>query len=148
MPQYLYKKPNEELYVEITQSMSEVHRFIDKDGLEWKRVWQVPHAIVKSVSNMNPFNIREHVEKTGNMKGSVGNLWDISREMSEKRSEKIGGEDPIKREYFNNYEKENKTKHFADKKTKFETKDAIVDISNPFKLPDTPAFKLPVSGGD
>lgn len=127
--------------------MTEPHVY-SRDGVEWKRVWQVPQAIVKSVSNMNPFNTREHVDKTGQMKGSVGDLWDISREMSERREQKLGHEDPVKREYFRDYEKKNNTKHFADKKTKFETKDAMVDVSKPFELPNSPAYKLPVSGGD
>jgi hypothetical protein len=37
------------------------------------------------------------------MKGTYGDLIDYSSEMSNKREEKCGTEDPIKRKYFNEY---------------------------------------------
>lgn len=130
MPLYLYQNSKTEEVFEVVQTMKEEHRFFDpKTGDLCRRIWTVPNASVDSLSNTNPFDIRSHVEKTGKMKGTVGDLWDASKEMSERRAEKIGGEDPVKRKYFDNYEKKNNTKHFYDKPSKIETKNAVIDYT-------------------
>ena len=145
MPQYIYQKGEEEVYVEVIQSMNEEHRFFDSDGLEWRRVFTVPHAVVSSGNEIDPFNIRKCVEKTGDMKGSVGDLWDFSGEMSERRAEKLGHEDPVKRKYFDDYQKKNDCKHFHDAPRKIETEHATIDLSNPLKELSGGAFDLSVS---
>lgn len=133
MPLYLYKHPSEEKYVEVVQGMNDKHEFFDSDGVEWERRWTVPYASVSS--QIDPFDRRKQIEKTGNMKGTVGDLWDFSREMSEMREDKLGHEDPVKRKYFDDYEKRNKVKHTKDRPTKIETKHATIDLSNPLKTP-------------
>ena len=39
MPIYVYKHPDKENYIEVVQSMNDVHEYTDKDNLKWKRVF-------------------------------------------------------------------------------------------------------------
>ena len=39
------------------------------------------------------------------MKGTFGDMMDYSSELSQKRAEKAGGIDPVKKKHFENYEK-------------------------------------------
>lgn len=135
MPIYLYKNKDTEEVREVLQKMDEKHVYFGEDGEEWERVWTVPNASIDSLSNCDPFDKRSHVEKTGNMKGTIGDLWNASREMSEKRAEKIGAEDPVKRKFFDKYQKQNKTKHFADRPEVIKMKGATIDFSKPFVEP-------------
>lgn len=130
MPQYTYLNEETGETVDVIQTMREEHRYFGEDGKEWKRVFYSPNASVNSLSNTNPFDTRSHVEKTGQMKGSLGDLFNISKEMSERRQDKIGGEDPVKRKFFNDYkEKNNGAKHFHDRPDKIETKHATIDFT-------------------
>jgi hypothetical protein len=133
MPLYLFKHPEKNEYREVVFKMNEDKRFVDEDGIEWERRFTVPNASVDSLSDVDPFNIREAVTKTGNKKGSVGDLWDFSRELSERREEKIGHEDPVKRKMFQSYEEKNKVKHFYDKPSKIDAGPATIDFT---KKPD------------
>lgn len=138
MPLYIYKNPLTERVYEVIQGMNDTHRFFDPEtGEECKRVWTKPNASVDSLSKSDPFDIKDHVEKTGKMKGTVGDLWDVSREMSERRADKIGAEDPMKREAFNKYEKEKGVKHWHDRPNKIDTNVATIDFTKPTpKLPE------------
>ena len=131
MPRYIYKHPEKEEYVEVTQTMSEEHVFFDFTGLKWKRVFTVPYAAVSSLSSLDPFDTKAHVDKTGEMKGTMGDLFAVSKEMSERRSEKLGHEDPVKRQLFEKYKQDNNCKHYNDRPDKIETKHAIIDFTAP-----------------
>lgn len=131
MPEYLFFNEETEEYRTVFFNMNDEKIYNGKDGSEvgkWKRRWTVPNAAVDSISDIDPFDTKKLVEKTGKMKGNVGSLWDISREASEKRADKIGGEDPIKRKYLDNYQKETGTKHFHDRPSKIETKHATINL--------------------
>lgn len=39
MPIYTFQHPKTEEIVEITQSMTDKHVYVDEKGIEWKRVW-------------------------------------------------------------------------------------------------------------
>lgn len=130
MPQYTYINDDTGEVIHLIQTMREKHEYFDESGKEWRRIFYSPNASVDSISNLDPFDTRSYVEKTGKMKGTVGSLWDISKEASIRRSEKLGHEDPVKREYFNKYEKENKVKHFYDKPTKIEKNGFSIDFSS------------------
>ena len=129
MPQYTYINDETGESIDIFQGMNDKHQYVDDSGFEWRRVFHKPNASIDSISNTNPFDTRAYVEKTGKMNGSMGDLWSISEEASRRRSEKTGGEDPIKRDYFNNYEKANKVKHFHDRPVKRDLGIATVDYS-------------------
>jgi hypothetical protein len=99
MPIYRFSHPkNEKKTVDIHLGMNDEHRFVDKNGVEWDRVWFVPQASVDAA--IDPFNANAFVDKTGKDKGSIGDLWDRSAEMSRKRAEKRDGVDPVQESYF------------------------------------------------
>jgi|TARA_Y100000401_G_C8308741_1_gene218459 hypothetical protein len=124
MPIYVYKHPTEEVYEEVVQGMNDPHTF-SKDGVEWQRVFLPPNAAISS--NSDPFNSNSFLEKTSNMKGTFGDMMDYSSELSEKRAEKAGGVDPVKKKHFENYEKAVGKKHPSEKAKKFENKSIKVD---------------------
>ena len=62
------------------------------------------------------------------MKGTVGDALDYSAELSAKRAESNGGEDPIKRKAFKDYEKSVGKKHLSDKKKTIGTPKIRVDL--------------------
>jgi hypothetical protein len=114
MPIYLYQNPETEEVKEIIQTMNEEHVY-QEDGVDWKRIFTKPNASIQSLSSLDPFNKRDFIDKTGNMKGTVGDMMGLAEEMSAQRSEKTGTEDPVKRKFFDNYEKKIGKKHLSDK---------------------------------
>ena len=125
MPIYVYKHPTEERYEEVVQGMNDDHAF-SEEGVEWQRVFLSPNAAISN--SPDPFDGNSFVEKTANMKGTVGDMMDYSAELSEKRAERTGGEDPLKRKHFKDYEKLVGKKHDEDKPKSFENKDIKVDF--------------------
>ena len=125
MPIYVYKHPTEERYEEVVQGMNDDHAF-SEEGVEWQRVFLSPNAAISN--SPDPFDGNSFVEKTANMKGTVGDMMDYSAELSQKRAERTGGEDPLKRKHLKEYEKLVGKKHVEDKPKSFENKDIKVDF--------------------
>lgn len=114
MPVYIYKNPITEECIEVVQSMNDEHKYIDEEGLEWKRVFI--SSQLKTESSINPWSKNDFVEKTRNTKGSYGDMLDRSAELSQKRSDQNGGVDPIKQNYFSEYSKKRGgAKHIQDR---------------------------------
>ena len=108
----LIKPTNGEIIWENVQKMNEEHAYVDKEGVKWQRVWQTPNTMIDS--DIDPFSQEQWNNKTKDGKGSVGDLWDRSRELSEKRK-KVLGHDPIKDKYFRDYSKKRRgLKHSKD----------------------------------
>lgn len=101
MPIYLYKHPVTGEVAEVLQGMNEDHVYFE-DGVEFDRVFTIPQASVDT--QIDPMSSRDFVEKTGRKKGSVGDLWDASKELSSKRADKIG-KDPVQEKAFDDYSK-------------------------------------------
>jgi hypothetical protein len=117
MPFYLFQNPNNGKIVEIFQNMKDPHVFFDEKGLEYQRVLTVPNCAVDS--KIDPFSSKDFAEKTRNKKGTIGDLLNKSKELSEKR----GGEsnDPVLKKYLSSYEGEKGVKHTSQiKKEKIE----------------------------
>ncbi len=108
MPQYSFINEKTGEVKDVFMSMNDDHRYVDENGLEWTRVWHVPQASMDV--SIDPFDKNKFVEKTKNTKDSVGALWDRSAELSQKRSDKRDGVDPLKKRYFDNYSKKCKGK--------------------------------------
>ena len=102
MPLYIFIHPSTEEETEVVQKMSDPHVYVDEQGTEWRRKWTLPNAQIDA--DIDPFDKRAFVQKTEHKKGSVGELWDQSRELSEKRKNKLGY-DPVKKEFLKNYSK-------------------------------------------
>jgi predicted nucleic acid-binding Zn ribbon protein len=117
MPIYLYQNPNTGKVIEVFQAMKDDHIFFDEDGVEYKRVFTAPNYAIDS--KIDPFSAKDFTEKTRNKKGTIGDLLNQSKELSEKR----GGEsnDPVLKKYLSSYQQEKGVKHTSQvKKEKFE----------------------------
>jgi len=107
MPLYEFEdsegKRNEFYYsVKEHPKIGEIH--VDDEGKEWKRVFSIPTA--SSDTKIDPNNPADFVVKTGNKKGTYGDLLDASKELSEKRAQQSGeGVDPIQKKFFDDYKK-------------------------------------------
>lgn len=115
MPIYLYKNKRTGEVKEVLQAMNDKHVYFE-DGIEWKRIFLAPNTSIDT--DIDPFSQDDFRERTGQKKGTIGDMLDYSAEMSERRAEKCGGEDPVKKKYFDDYAKKRGGKrHFAEKKT-------------------------------
>jgi hypothetical protein len=103
MPIYVYKHPDEEKYREVFQGMNDEHVY-SEEGVEWKRVFLSPNASIDN--SIDPFSNQQFIDATYNKKGTVGDMMDLSAELSAKRAEKRGGTDPVKEKFYNKYAKE------------------------------------------
>ena len=91
--------------------------FKDEKGVVWKRVFTLPFATIDG--KIDPNNPNSFVEKTAKMKGTVGNLFDASKELSDKRAKEHGGQDPVQKKFFQDYKaKRHGIEHLAEKKSK------------------------------
>lgn len=99
MPIYLYQNPETEEIKEIIQSVHDKHEYFE-NGVKWNRIFTVPQTSFDT--KFNPYDSRGFVEKTGKMKGTLGNIIDASKELSEKRG---GDSDPIKKKYYEDWSK-------------------------------------------
>jgi|TARA_R100000084_G_scaffold109117_1_gene74086 hypothetical protein len=103
MPIYVYKHPEQEEYREVFQGMNDEHVY-SEGGVEWQRIFLSPNASVST--SIDPFNRQQYIDATYQKKGTVGDMMDLSAELSAKRAEKTGGKDPIKEKFYDNYAKE------------------------------------------
>ena len=128
-PIYIYKHPENEKHIEVFQTMMEDHVYVDSDGLEWKRIFTIPNASIDSQIDAN--SSKEFIEKTANKKGTVGEMMDYSKELSQVRAEKNGGVDPIKEKYYKDYAAKRKgAKHVDQMKSEMKNNKHInIDLS-------------------
>lgn len=109
MPYYTYSSPQTGKTKDIFQGMNDVHEYFDEEeGIMWERVFTVPQASIDT--QIDPFNQNQFIDKTGNNKGKMGDVYDRSAEMSAKRAAKAGGVDPLKAKYYEEYSKKRKGK--------------------------------------
>ena len=86
MPLYTYRNPNTNESIDVIQRMSDEHVYVDDDGLQWERVWSIPQATMGL--NNSADSESQFIDKT---KGwTAGEMWDYSKEMSEKRTSSRG----------------------------------------------------------
>ena len=97
MPIYQFSHPEHPIIIEVVQSMKEPHIYIDEEGVEWTRVWDLPNASIDT--KIDPWSASDFSRKTGEKKGTMGDLWDQSKEMSQERAKQCGGTDPVKKKY-------------------------------------------------
>ena len=114
MPEYLYQNPETGEVLSIIQGMNDEHKFVDDQGLEWKRIFLNPTMSVDT-QEVDPFSEQQFVEKTANMKGTYGDMIDYSKELSQRREEKLGKEDPLRRKVYNDYKKTRGINHVNDR---------------------------------
>lgn len=108
MPNYLFQRVGSEETKEFTFSMKEVPSFgtvIKRDGIKWKRLMLNPQVACAGLKAIDPYSPQAFVNKTGQMKGTLGDLWDASKELSERRAQKEGGTDPLRKKYYADYKR-------------------------------------------
>jgi len=128
---YQFRNQKTGKIVDIVMSMIDYKPYRGENNNEdfWERVYNVPQVNIGNASVVDPFDNKSFVNKTGNMKGKYGDLLDYSSELSERRAALAGGEDPLKRKYFDEYKKKtNGKKHIKDRPKKIETKNARIEF--------------------
>lgn len=108
MPTYIYQHPNSKKVVEIIQSINDEHVFIDELGTKWNRVFTAPELNTQEKLNESSTS-KDFARLTSSQKGKLGDLWDRSAELSEKRK-KVYGEDNLKKKYHENWSKKRRGK--------------------------------------
>jgi len=131
---YLFKHKITKEVIEVSMPMKDYAPYMGEDGKDknWMRLYTTPQVNMgeASFSRVDPNNSLKFVEKTGKMRGKIGEIQDLSKELSEKRAARSNnGEDPVKRNFFDNFEKSTGKKHFHDKKTIFSKNGVTVDFS-------------------
>lgn len=101
MPLYTYQHPETGAQEDVIQGMNDVHEF-EKDGIKWKRVFYSPRVSIDT--HVDPFSSKDFKEKACTKRGTVGDLLDQSKELSQKRIEK-DGYDKIKQKTDEEYSK-------------------------------------------
>lgn len=124
MPIYLYQNPETEEVVEVLQGMNDEHTYRDEMGLKWTRLFTSPNASFDT--QVDPFSKSDYCKATTNKKGTVGDLMDYSKELSQERASKNGGVDPIAEKFYSDHEKNTGKKHPTKAKT-YESKNVKVE---------------------
>ncbi len=108
MPLLPFEHPDtgevKEFYIPINEP--DKHAFarqVDEAGVIWKRVFEVPNLATNT--KIDPFSQKDFVQKTNDKKGNMGNVFDLSAEMSAKRAEITGGKDPVKQKFYEDWAK-------------------------------------------
>jgi len=90
---YIYQNPFSNEVIEVVQRMNEPHVYVDKDGVKWNRTFTKPQAAFNT--QLSTTDSQSFVNKTRDKNYSIGQLWDMSAELSEKR-EGTSGQDEIR----------------------------------------------------
>ena len=102
MPEYSFKHPKKEKYIDVFFHMSDEKNYVDEKGVKWERVYSKPNA---KIDSCNPYSAERFVQKTNNMKGTIGDIQDAAAELGQKRAEKNDGIDPVTQKHFDDYRK-------------------------------------------
>jgi hypothetical protein len=108
MPLYTFEHPVTKEQVNLVQRMNDTHEYTDETGVKWLRLFAVPQARIDN--KIDPFSEKEFVRKTSGKNLKLGDMWDLSAELSAKR-EKVVGKDPVKEKAAAAYYKKTKKKH-------------------------------------
>jgi hypothetical protein len=94
MPLYIFQNPETGETRDVFFKMNDEKHFQDQDGLDWVRIFTSPRVSIDS--DIDPYSEQAFVDKTARG-GTVGDIMDMSKEMSEKR----GGakNDAVKHDY-------------------------------------------------
>lgn len=126
MPIYLFKHPDKEEYEEVFFGMNDKKEYTDESGIQWQRVFL--GSQLSTEAKVNPWDNADFVNKTGSKKGTIGDMLDLSRDLSEQRAKENGGIDPVKQDYYKNYSKQRGgAKHPDQVKKTFENKHIRID---------------------
>ncbi len=127
MPIYIFSNPETKELKEVFFHMDDEKKYIDEQGLEWDRELSSPQ--LNTQGSIDPWNNNDFVNKTADMKGTVGDLLDKSSELSNQRAKENGGVDPLRKKYYENYSKDrNGAKHLDQVKKTYENKNVKIEF--------------------
>jgi len=115
MPSYIFQHPKTEEYIEILQKMNEPHVYVDDSGVEWNRVFTIPNALISDNLINADTTSKEFARKTSEKNYTLGDMWDLSAELSEKRK-RVNGKDLTKEKAKKDYERKTGKPHPQAKK--------------------------------
>ncbi len=87
------------------------------DGKTWVRVATIPNYAIDEISKINPFDEKDFIKRTANHKGNMGELFDLSQQLSDQREE-IAGKDNIGLKYQEEKAKKMENRRAANKRNK------------------------------
>lgn len=127
MPMYIFEHPDTGEQIEAFFSMDDEKKYKDKNGVEWKRVFTTSQ--LSTVGKVDPWDNADFVNKTAAKKGTMGDMMDLSKELSAQRAKESGGVDPVKEKYYKDYSKaRGGAKHQDQMKKTFENKNIKIDF--------------------
>jgi hypothetical protein len=100
MPIYSYIDDDTGEIHDVVQGMNDPHEHYI-NGKKLRRIFYVPNASIDT----NVTSEAAFVEKTAKMRGTIGDIQDYSKELSEKRG---GFNDPIRQQYYKDYSSKRK----------------------------------------
>lgn len=101
MPIYQFINDDTHEIKEIFQNMDQPHQYMDERNKEWRRLFTAPQLADSILTD--PFNQQQFIDKTGRGKGTMGDVYERSAELSQARADKAGGLDPKKEQYYKDY---------------------------------------------
>lgn len=111
MPFYIYQNEKTGEVKEILQGMNDEHSY-SENGVKWIRIFTKPNAAIDT--QINPNSAADFVNNTKTKNYSIGDLWDKSAELSERRG---GKEDKVKQQALDSYKKKTGKRHPSENKT-------------------------------
>ena len=97
MPNYVYTNEqgeSKELFYHMNDTKPQ--EIVDGQGIKWTRDWGAAKIQGVVDGKINAYSKSAFVNKTGKMKGNIGNLMDLSKELSAKRAkDSPDGKDPL-----------------------------------------------------
>lgn len=91
---YLFENPRTGERKDTSLGIEE-EKVYEENGERWNRVFTVPGVYIPNMNRVNPHSQQDFMRRTDKADVTVGDMWDLSGEMSEKRAESMG-EDPIR----------------------------------------------------
>jgi len=118
MPAYLFYSEETDTYEDIFFKFADVPSigtYITYEGRKLRRAASIPCASSDTI-NIDPFSQKDFVRATSKG-GTLGEMWDYSKTMSEKRKD-INGVDPVLEKHLDKKEKETKIVPFEKRRQK------------------------------
>jgi hypothetical protein len=109
MPEYVFQSTSgktQDLYYKISEA-PKVGETIMIEGKPWTRIFTVPQARI--AVTIDPFSKADFVKKIDGKNDTLGDTWDRSEEMSQKRRDKEGI-DPVREKHFDDFAKQRRGK--------------------------------------
>ena len=101
MPVYIFQNPKTKEYKEIFLAL-DAEKVYHENGIKWQRIFLAPNVSVDTQIDAN--SEQDFVEKTKRKNYNLGEMWDASKDLSEKIEKELGV-DPVKEKSLKEYSK-------------------------------------------